>query len=79
MCLRLEEARQLLLSDDPAAILEIDGSFALVARQGERVRMARSLDRPLRYFLARVVPWAVIFVPCIFLRRDLPLGHFAIS
>ena len=32
---------------------EIDGSFALVGRNGETVRMARSLDRPMRYFLAK--------------------------
>jgi asparagine synthase (glutamine-hydrolysing) len=51
--LSLEEARTLLLSDPPARALEIEGSFALVARDGERVRMARSLDRPLRYFLAK--------------------------
>ena len=51
--LSLEEARTLLLSDSPARALEIEGSFALVARDGERVRLARSLDRPLRYFLAK--------------------------
>ncbi len=51
--LPLEEARQLLLADDPAAVLGIEGSFALVARDGVRVRLARSLDRPLRYFLAK--------------------------
>lgn len=51
--LSVEEARTLLLSDSPAGVLEIEGSFALVARDGERVRMARSLDRPLRYFLAK--------------------------
>jgi len=48
-----EEARQRLLSDDPDAVLGIDGSFALIARDGERVCLARSLDRPLRYFLAK--------------------------
>lgn len=32
---------------------ELAGSFALVARDGERVLLARSLDRPLRYFLAK--------------------------
>ena len=37
----------------PEAVREIDGSFALVARDGRRVRLARSLDRPLRYFLAK--------------------------
>ena len=48
-----DEARQRLLEDDPAAVLGIRGSFALVAREGERVRLARSLSRPLRYFLAK--------------------------
>ena len=47
------EARRRLFADDPAAVLEIHGSFALVAREGERVRLARSLSRPLRYFLAK--------------------------
>ncbi len=47
------EAERRLLADDPAAVLGIEGSFALVARDGERVAMARSLDRPLRYFLAK--------------------------
>jgi asparagine synthase (glutamine-hydrolysing) len=32
---------------------DLAGSFALVARDGERVLLARSLDRPLRYFLAK--------------------------
>jgi asparagine synthase (glutamine-hydrolysing) len=49
----VDEARRLLLADDPAALVGIAGSFALVARDGERVCLARSLDRPLRYFLAK--------------------------
>ena len=49
----LEEARRRVASGSSAAVREIDGSFALVAREGEIVRMARSLDRPLRYFLAK--------------------------
>lgn len=32
---------------------KIEGSFVLVARSGKNVRLARSLDRPLRYFLAK--------------------------
>ena len=28
-------------------------TFALTARDGEQVLMARSLDRPMRYFLAK--------------------------
>lgn len=31
----------------------IEGSFALLARNGRTVRMARTLDRPMRYFLAK--------------------------
>jgi asparagine synthase (glutamine-hydrolysing) len=55
-------ARQRLLAADPNAVLEIDGSFALVARDGERVLLARSLDRPLRYFLAKAVDGPVLIV-----------------
>ncbi len=47
------DARDRILSDDPASVLGIHGAFALVARDGERVRFARSLNRPLRYFLAK--------------------------
>jgi asparagine synthase (glutamine-hydrolysing) len=47
------EARERILSGNPAAVREIDGSFALLAREGKKVLMARSLDRPMRYFLAK--------------------------
>ena len=57
-----EEARRRLLGTDPHAVLEIDGSFALVAHEGERVVLARSLDRPLRYFLAKAVDGPVLIV-----------------
>src|SRR5215203_6487816 len=49
----LEEARRRVLSGDPASIAGIEGSFAIVARDGITVRLARSLDRPMRYFLAK--------------------------
>jgi asparagine synthase (glutamine-hydrolysing) len=49
----VDEARARLLSENPADVLGIEGSFALIARDGQRVRLARSLDRPLRYFLAK--------------------------
>ena len=55
-------ARQRLLAADPAAVLEIEGSFALVAQEGERAVLARSLDRPLRYFLAKAVDGPVLIV-----------------
>lgn len=49
----LEEARAILRRGDLAALRALQGSFALVAREGEKVLMARSLERPLRYFLAK--------------------------
>src|SRR5947209_360385 len=49
----VEEARARVLNGTAEAVREIDGSFALLAREGKRVRMARSLDRPMRYFLAK--------------------------
>lgn len=51
--LTLDQARERILNGRPEEVRGIDGSFALVAREGKRVRMARSLDRPLRYFLAK--------------------------
>lgn len=51
--LTAEAARELLLRHPAAAARQIEGSFALVAREGKTVRMARSLDRPMRYFLAK--------------------------
>jgi asparagine synthase (glutamine-hydrolysing) len=49
----LEEARQRVASGDPRQIREIDGQFALVAKTGKIVRMARSIGQPLRYFIAK--------------------------
>lgn len=51
--LTAEEAREHLLSGSPDAVRSIHGSFALIAREGKAVKMARSLDRPMRYFLAK--------------------------
>jgi asparagine synthase (glutamine-hydrolysing) len=59
----VEEARRRLFDTDAAAAVRaLDGSFALVARDGIRVRMARSLDRPLRYFLAKRQAAPALFV-----------------
>lgn len=61
--IELEEARARLFAGDPAsAVRAIEGSFALVARQGIAVRLARSLDRPLRYFLAKRAAGPALFV-----------------
>jgi asparagine synthase (glutamine-hydrolysing) len=49
----VEEARERILGGPAEAVREINGSFALVAKKGKMVRLARSLDRPMRYFLAK--------------------------
>jgi len=49
----VEDARRLVRSGGAAAVRGIDGSFALVAVDGITVRLARSMDRPMRYFLAK--------------------------
>src|SRR5438477_13175441 len=49
----VEAARARVLAGDPSAVRAIDGSFALVAHEGQTVRLARSMDRPMRYFLAK--------------------------
>jgi asparagine synthase (glutamine-hydrolysing) len=47
------DARGLLFERQAESLLQIQGSFALLAKSGKTVRMARSLDRPMRYFLAK--------------------------
>jgi len=56
------EARRRLLAGEADAVLDIDGSFALVAQDGERIVLARSLDRPMRYFLAKSTDGPVLIV-----------------
>jgi len=48
----LDEVRR-RLAGDPSGMRDVRGSFALVASEGVKVRLARSLDRPMRYFLAK--------------------------
>src|SRR5262245_30288058 len=57
-----QEARRRVLSGDAAAVRAIDGSFALVAVEGRTVRMARSMDRPMRYFLAKRAEGPALYV-----------------
>jgi asparagine synthase (glutamine-hydrolysing) len=60
--LTIEEARETVLYGTAAAVGRITGSFAVVAREGKTVKMARSLDRPLRYFLAKRQEGPVLIV-----------------
>lgn len=56
------EAERRIREEDVSAVREIAGSFALWTQVGERVRLARSLDRPLRYFLAKATDGPVLLV-----------------
>jgi len=49
----VDDARALVLQGPAERVNRIHGSFALLAKRGKTVRMARSLDRPMRYFLAK--------------------------
>jgi asparagine synthase (glutamine-hydrolysing) len=58
----IEEARRRVASGRGAAVRGIDGSFAIVTTEGVTVRMARSMDRPMRYFLAKHHEGPALFV-----------------
>lgn len=60
--LTTEEATRLLLEGPADAMRGIAGSFTLLARSGKTVKMARSLDRPMRYFLAKRQEGPVLIV-----------------
>lgn len=60
--LSLAEAREIVLHGSADAVGRIAGSFALVTRDGKTVKMARSLDRPMRYFLAKRQEGPVLIV-----------------
>lgn len=57
-----EQARQWINDEETAKVRSIEGSFALIARKGKSVRIARSLDRPVRYFLAKKADGPVLIV-----------------
>lgn len=49
----LEQAETAVATGDVQKVGQIQGHFALVGKSGQLVRMARSLGRPMRYFLAK--------------------------
>ena len=48
-----EEAVNAVRSGDIEAVRKIDGQFSLVSVEGKTIRMARSIGRPIRYFIAK--------------------------
>lgn len=49
----VSEAVEIVGSGDVERIRGIDGHFALIHKDGQQIRMARSIARPMRYFLAK--------------------------
>ena len=48
-----EEAVNAVRSGDVQAVRKIDGQFSIISVEGKTIRMARSIGRPLRYFIAK--------------------------
>ena len=57
-----EEAEEIVANGDPHEIRKIDGSFAIVTKRDQQVRMARSIGRPMRYFMAKQVAGPLLIV-----------------
>ena len=58
----VENAIEVLGSGDSDAVNKIEGQFALVHRNGTIIRMARSIGRPMRYFLAKQIDGPCLIV-----------------
>ena len=58
----VDEAIRRVGSGDPAQVREIDGQFAIAHQQGIIIRMARSIGRPMRYFLAKQIDGPCLIV-----------------
>ena len=57
-----EEAVNILKSGDAEAVRRIDGQFSLVSVDGKTIRMARSIGRPIRYFIAKKAAGPVLIL-----------------
>src|ERR1041384_2492372 len=58
----IEEIAGAVQSADAGTLAGTDGHFAAVGRDGQRVRMARTIGIPLRYFVAKMfhAPFLVV-------------------
>ncbi|MBK8881571.1 MAG: asparagine synthetase B family protein [Bacteroidales bacterium] len=57
-----EEAVNILKSGDANAVRTIDGQYSLVSVDGKTIRMARSIGRPIRYFIAKKAAGPVLII-----------------
>lgn len=60
--MEVDEARRRVRSGDSQAVRSIEGSFAIATVDGITVRLARSMDRPFRYFLAKRAEGPALFI-----------------
>jgi len=51
-----EQATEIVAAGEPEAVRKIDGHFALVGVNGTNVRLARTIGKLMRYFIAKRVP-----------------------
>jgi asparagine synthase (glutamine-hydrolysing) len=65
-----EEAIEIVKSGDTEAVRKIDGQFALMAIEGRTIRLARSIGRPLRFFIAKLKDG-----PCLVLAERIDTIH----
>jgi asparagine synthase (glutamine-hydrolysing) len=57
-----EEVTEAVISGDASRVRAIDGQFAIVEKVGQEVFMARSIGRPMRYFLAKQTAGPLLIV-----------------
>lgn len=57
-----EEVSSAVISGDASRVRQIQGQFAIVEKVGREVFMARSIGRPMRYFLAKQVSGPLLIV-----------------
>ena len=57
-----EEAEEAVISGDASRVRAIEGQFAIVKKVGQQVFLARSIGRPMRYFLAKQVSGPLLIV-----------------
>lgn len=57
-----QEVTEAIISGDASRVRKIEGQFAIVEKVGQQVFMARSIGRPMRYFLAKQVAGPLLIV-----------------
>jgi len=58
----VDQAREWVTRGDTRSLRAVRGSFSLLGIEGSSVRMTRTLDRPMRFFLAKRVDGPVLVV-----------------